>query len=98
MSDPIVRDVEYVADLLSQSADFIRSQCRRGKIRATKIGKRWLIPQSEINRLLKIEPMNTSAKSELLITKLETENRELKFQLAAVRSLLSGASEVLGNL
>lgn len=97
MNEPFVRDVDYVADLLSQTPEFIRSQCRNGKIKAQKIGKRWMISQTEINRLLQVEPMSSSTKNELIFTKLEIENRELKTQLAAIRSLLKGANEVLGN-
>lgn len=96
MCEPIVHEVEYVAELLAQTPEFIRSQCRAQKIRAVKVGKRWLIPQDEINRLLNVEPTSTSTRSELVITKLEAQNRELKSQLAAVKSFLTGATEVLG--
>ncbi len=97
MSEPLVRDVDYVAELLSQTPEFIRSQCRKGKINAQKMGKRWMIPQSELNRLLHIEPTSGSQKTELIITKLEAENRELRYQLTAIKSFLTGANSMLGN-
>lgn len=44
-----------VAKLLRISDETVRRQIRTGKIRAVKVGKQWLVPGAELNRILEIE-------------------------------------------
>ena len=48
---PLMVDVPYVAELLQLNERTIRTYCRSGSIKATKFGKDWRIPKSEIERM-----------------------------------------------
>lgn len=88
-------EVEDVATILGKSPEFVRSLCRNQKIRASKIGKRWVIPKTEVDKILMLDPGESSQKTNLIITKLEAENMSLQMQLNAVRTFLAGASTLL---
>lgn len=93
----VLREVEEVAALLGRSNEYVRNQCRLKKIKSSKIGKRWMVPQQEVDRLLMQDTTETSSKTEIQIAKLIAENRAIKTQLEAVRSLLSGANCILNR-
>jgi excisionase family DNA binding protein len=48
---PLMVDVPYVAELLQLNIRTVRNYCRNGNIKATKFGKDWRIPKSEIERM-----------------------------------------------
>jgi excisionase family DNA binding protein len=92
----MMREVEEVAALTGSSNDYIRGQCRSQKIKAIKFGKRWVIPQAEVDRILMINPTDSAAKTELSISKLQAENRALQMQLETIRTLLYSATKLIG--
>lgn len=96
--DKLLREIEEVANLMGQSNEYVRTQCRNQKIKASKIGKRWYIPQHEVDRLLMLNPNETFIKSELQIAKLVAENKAIRSQLEAVKSLLGSANHLLEHL
>lgn len=96
--EKLLREIEEVAKIMGQSNEYIRSQCRNQKIKASKIGKRWYIPQHEVDRLLMLNPNETLTKSELQIVKLVAENKAIRSQLEAVKSLLGSANHLLDHL
>lgn len=91
----LLRDVDEVAALLGQTNEYIRNLCRLRKIKASKIGKKWMVPQSEIDRILMIDPSEPSSKAEIIIAKLTAENKAIRAQLEAVKSLLGSANHLL---
>lgn len=90
-----IREIEDVATMLGKSPEFVRSLCRNQKIRATKMGKRWMIPQSEVDKIFLLDPNESSQKSNLIIGKLQAENKSLQMQLDAIRTFLTGATHLL---
>ena len=50
-SQPITVSIEKAAELLSLSKHTVRKYEREGRIRATRIGTRVLIPMAELNRI-----------------------------------------------
>ena len=50
---PLAVDFRTGAKLTSLSTFTLRSYVRRGKLRATKCGRRWIIPLDELHRLVR---------------------------------------------
>ena len=48
-------DVREAAEILRLCEETIRVYCRTGKVRAAKVGGQWLIPESELKRLTKVD-------------------------------------------
>lgn len=48
---PLVVDVPYFAQMFQLNLRTVRGYCRTGRIKATKFGKDWRIPKSEIERI-----------------------------------------------
>jgi excisionase family DNA binding protein len=51
--EPIAVDFKTAGRLTSLSPYTIRAYARSGKIRATRCGRRWLVPMEEIRRLVR---------------------------------------------
>ena len=44
-----------VAELLSYNEEVVRRKIRAGEIKAVKFGKKWLIPETEIKKIMEVE-------------------------------------------
>jgi excisionase family DNA binding protein len=49
-----VLTVKEVSELLKTSERTVQYWCKNGKIRATRIGKKWLIPESELEKMREV--------------------------------------------
>jgi excisionase family DNA binding protein len=53
--EPVMLQVREVSQVTGLSEASIRAAARDKRLKATRIGRRWLIPRSELDRLLRCE-------------------------------------------
>lgn len=90
-------NVDEFATLLHRTPNLVRQWIREEKIKARKLGKSYSIPKSELDRLLLVDKSQATTTNEVLIARLQAENKSLHMQLDTVRTFLKGASSVLGD-
>jgi len=44
--------VKEAAEILKYNEEWLRELIRQGKVKASKVGRKWIIKEEEINRLL----------------------------------------------
>jgi excisionase family DNA binding protein len=90
-------NVEEFAALSHMTENLVRQWIREEKIKAKKLGKSYSIPRSELDRLLMVDKGQATSTHEVIIAKLQAENKTLKMQLDTVKTFLKGASSVIGD-
>ena len=59
-------DVRQTADLLHLHVKRVQNLAREGKLPAMRIGRRWLFPKAEMERLLRRDPMPSLSRPDTL--------------------------------
>lgn len=85
------------AEATGTTPGYVGEEIRAGNIKATKCGKTWRIPKTEINRKLGIEINEDSYKKELYIKDLESKIKEYEVKFNTMENLLKSAASVLDS-
>lgn len=76
-------EVEKLAKLFKLHPDSVRRSIRNGEIKATKVGRSWIVDDDEVERLKATKYTNNDAVEGLL-----KENESLKAELKRIKSIL----------
>jgi len=95
MSKALVYKVNEVAEKINKPTATVRSEIRKGKIKATKSGTEYLIEKSEIDRYLGIETNDESLKKDLEIAELKGKIKTLETQINAFKQVASSLNFII---
>lgn len=91
----IVYKTREVAEMTGKSVAAITNEIRKGNIKATKVGKEYLIPQIELDRFLGIETTPQDMDRELYIKDLENKIRVYEFKIKSLKNAIESVENVL---
>ncbi|MDY4604018.1 helix-turn-helix domain-containing protein [Clostridium tertium] len=91
----LVYKTREVAEMTGKSVAAITNEIRKGNIKATKVGKEYLIPQIELDRFLGIETTPQDMDRELYIKDLENKIRVYEFKIKSLKNAIESVENVL---
>lgn len=91
----LVYKTREVAEMTGKSVAAITNEIRKGNIKATKVGKEYLIPQIELDRFLGIETTPQDMDRELYIKDLENKIRVYEFKFKSLKNAIESVENVL---
>lgn len=92
-----MREVEELSSLSGISENLIRYRLRENIYKGERVGKRWMIPEAEFNRILGVDKGSSDFNKEMRMRELESRNKELEMKLNTLNTLLSTASNIIGT-
>lgn len=92
-----MRTVEELASLSGISENLIRTRLRQGMYKGERVGKIWMLPEVEFNRILGVDKGSSDFGKEMRLRELESRNKELEMKLNTLNTLLSTASNIIGS-
>lgn len=95
MSETLVYKTTEVAGMMNKPVTTITNEIRKGNIKATKVGKEYLIEKREIDRYLGIETNDESLKKDLKIKELEGKIKSYEIQMQAVKGIVGSLESVI---
>lgn len=95
MGKALVYKTREVAEMTGKSVATITNEIRKGNIKATKVGKEYLIPQIELDRFLGIETTPQDMDRELYIKDLENKIRVYEFKIKSLKNAIESVENVL---
>ena len=84
-----VLKIEEVANRIGATVPYARELCRRGEIKAKKVGKEWSIDSKSVDEYLGITTSEEELKREIYIKELEGKVKHYEFILGAIKGNLS---------
>ncbi|SFF68199.1 DNA binding domain-containing protein, excisionase family [Clostridium cadaveris] len=91
----LVYKTREVAEMTGKSVAAITNEIRKGNMKATKVGKEYLIPQIELDRFLGIETTPQAMDRELYIKDLENKIRVYEFKIKSLKNAIESVENVL---
>lgn len=91
----LVYKTREVAEMTGKSVAAITNEIRKGNMKATKVGKEYLIPQIELDRFLGIETTPQDMDRELYIKDLENKIRVYEFKIKSLKNAIESVENVL---
>lgn len=89
------RSVEELSSLSGISENLIRKRLREGIYKGERVGKEWMIPENEFNKILGIDKNTSDWTKESRLRELESENKALHLKLNTLETLLSSSMNIL---
>lgn len=91
----LVYKTREVAEMTGKSVAAITNEIRKGNMKATKVGKEYLISQIELDRFLGIETTPQDMDRELYIKDLENKIRVYEFKIKSLKNAIESVENVL---
>lgn len=87
--------IEEVSSRIGATVPYTRELCRRGEIKAKKVGKEWCIESKSVDEYLGIITSEEELKREIYIKELEGKIKHYEFVLGAIKGNLSNIELML---
>lgn len=91
----LVYKTAEVAMMIDKPVTTVTNEIRKGHIKATKVGKEYLIEKREIDRYLGIETNDESLKKDLKIKELEVKIKSYEIQMQALKGIIGSLESVM---
>ncbi|AQW22407.1 helix-turn-helix domain-containing protein [Clostridium perfringens] len=89
--------IEEVSKRIGATAQYTRELCRKGIIKAKKVGKEWSVDSKEVDKYLGITTNEEELKKEIYIKELESKVKHYEFVLGAIQGNITNIELMLTN-
>ena len=89
--------VEEVSKRIGATVPYTRELCRKGMIKAKKVGKEWSVDSKEVDKYLGITTNEEELKKEIYIKELESKVKHYEFVLGAIQGNITNIELMLTN-
>lgn len=86
---------DEAADELGKPRNFISAEIRKGRLKAVKSGKEYLISRKDLNSYLGIESNDESLRKDLIIKELQAKIKNYEVKINTFKGMLSTMESIM---